>query len=65
MFLYNTYDAFCLRKMALRNTLRNKAWVIAWHELTVLNDKENKIKLNILKLVLPKTLIFVEKSDTI
>jgi hypothetical protein len=24
VFLYNTYDAFCLRKIALRNTLRNK-----------------------------------------
>jgi hypothetical protein len=29
VFLYNTYDAFCLRKIALRNTLRNKTPVIA------------------------------------
>ena len=29
VFLYSTYDDFCLRKIALRNTLRNKAPVIA------------------------------------
>ncbi len=28
VFLYNTYDAFYLRKTALRNTLRNKSPVI-------------------------------------
>ena len=62
-FLYNTYDAFYLYKIALRNTLRNKPPVIAKQpELATLNDKENKFKC--LKFVLGNILIFVEKSGT-